>query len=190
MAFVCLKKLGGIFGSPNRDAFSRERFQKLLKRSDSPPISSAPGAQALPSPCVCGSCPAHWQATPPQSCCAFSNRSYGMSLRSQKIPPRTCWIFCVRSGWTWPSSANPCGIAVSISADCAANPCMPLCRKITVTTAELGTIHPGITFVPLENRYQALYLCTLSDKWLEPPIWDVAERLAAVFRQKDPHAAI
>lgn len=61
---------------------------------------------------------------------------------------------------------------------------------ITVTTAEFGTIHPGITFVPLENRYQTLYLCTLYDKWLEPPIWDVAERLAAVFRQKDPHAAI
>ena len=61
---------------------------------------------------------------------------------------------------------------------------------ITVTTAELGTIHPGITFVPLENRYQALYLCTLYDKWLESSIWDVAERLVAVFRQKDPHAAI
>lgn len=50
MAFVCLKKLGGIFSSPNRDAFSREKFQKPLKRSDSPPISSAPGGAGAPIP--------------------------------------------------------------------------------------------------------------------------------------------
>ncbi len=61
---------------------------------------------------------------------------------------------------------------------------------ITVTTIEDGYRCPGVAFVPLENRYQALYLCTLYDKWLEPPIWDVAERLVAIFRQKDPHAAI
>ena len=61
---------------------------------------------------------------------------------------------------------------------------------ITVTTIEDGYRCPGVAFVPLENRYQALYLCTLYDKWLEPPIWDVVERLVAVFRQKDPHAAI
>lgn len=56
---------------------------------------------------------------------------------------------------------------------------------ITVTTAEMWTASPGITFVPLENRYQALYLCTLYDRWLEPAVWDVAERLVAVFRRKD-----
>lgn len=39
-----------------------------------------------------------------------------------------------------------------------------------------------IVYVPLKNRHQALYLCTLYDKWLEPPIWDFAELIVKSFR--------
>ena len=30
---------------------------------------------------------------------------------------------------------------------------------------------PGIAYVPLKNWHQALYMCILYDKWLEPPVW-------------------
>ncbi|MBR2937409.1 MAG: LysR family transcriptional regulator [Oscillospiraceae bacterium] len=42
----------------------------------------------------------------------------------------------------------------------------------------------GVVFVPLENWHQALYMCILYDKWLEPPIWGFCEGLVKVFRSQ------
>lgn len=42
--------------------------------------------------------------------------------------------------------------------------------------------HPGITFVPVENWHQALYMCILYDKWLEPPVWGFVEDLVRRLR--------
>lgn len=42
--------------------------------------------------------------------------------------------------------------------------------------------YPGVTFVPVENWYQALYMCILYDKWLEPPIWGFGEDLVKSIR--------
>ena len=41
---------------------------------------------------------------------------------------------------------------------------------------------PGITYIPLTNWHQALYMCILYDKWLEPPIWDFVERVVKAVR--------
>ena len=43
---------------------------------------------------------------------------------------------------------------------------------------------PGIRFIPPHNRHQALYMCILYDKWLEPPVWDFIERVVKGFRTK------
>jgi len=40
----------------------------------------------------------------------------------------------------------------------------------------------GIRFVPLKNWHQALYMCILYDKWLEPPVWDFVERIVKGIR--------
>jgi len=40
-----------------------------------------------------------------------------------------------------------------------------------------------VCFVPVENWHQALYMCILYDKWLEPPVWDFVERLVKVLRK-------
>lgn len=42
-----------------------------------------------------------------------------------------------------------------------------------------------IVYRPLENWHQALYMCILYDKWLEPPIWDFVELLVRKLRQTD-----
>lgn len=42
---------------------------------------------------------------------------------------------------------------------------------------------PGIRFVPLKNWHQALYMCILYDKWLEPPIWDFVEIIVKAVRE-------
>ena len=44
----------------------------------------------------------------------------------------------------------------------------------------------GIHFVPLENWHQALYMCILYDKWLEPPVWNFVEQLVKVIRKNNP----
>ena len=43
---------------------------------------------------------------------------------------------------------------------------------------------PGIRFIPLRNWHQALYMCILYDKWLEPPVWDFTEIVVKSFRKK------
>lgn len=42
--------------------------------------------------------------------------------------------------------------------------------------------YPGVRFVPVENWHQALYMCILYDKWLEPPVWGFVERVVKVLR--------
>ena len=43
--------------------------------------------------------------------------------------------------------------------------------------------HSGVRFVPLNNWHQALYMCILYDKWLEPPVWDFVELLVTSIRE-------
>ena len=44
----------------------------------------------------------------------------------------------------------------------------------------------GVRFVPIENWHQALYMCILYDKWLEPPVWGFVEQLVKVIRINNP----
>ena len=43
--------------------------------------------------------------------------------------------------------------------------------------------HMNVAYVPLENWQQALYMCILYDKWLEPPVWGFVEKLVREMRQ-------
>ena len=44
----------------------------------------------------------------------------------------------------------------------------------------------NVRFIPIENWHQALYMCILYDKWLEPPVWNFVERLVAAIRRNNP----
>ena len=41
---------------------------------------------------------------------------------------------------------------------------------------------PDVRYVPMKNWHQALYMCILYDKWLEPPMWDFVELLVKTIR--------
>jgi len=45
-------------------------------------------------------------------------------------------------------------------------------------------MRPGVRFVPLRNWHQALYMCILYDKWLEPPIWEFVETVVKAVREE------
>lgn len=47
----------------------------------------------------------------------------------------------------------------------------------------------GVSFVPVKNWHQALYMCILYDKWLEPPIWNFVEGLVKTIRSMGTETA-
>ena len=42
-----------------------------------------------------------------------------------------------------------------------------------------------VCFVPLKSWHQALYMCILYDKWLEPPVWSFVESLVKTIRRQE-----
>lgn len=41
----------------------------------------------------------------------------------------------------------------------------------------------GVRYIPLKNWHQALYMCILYDKWLEPPVWEFVELIVKSLRR-------
>ena len=56
---------------------------------------------------------------------------------------------------------------------------------ICTICAECVQDREDICFVPLKNWHQALYMCILYDKWLEPPVWDLVEKLIKAIRKQE-----
>ena len=54
---------------------------------------------------------------------------------------------------------------------------------LCVLPGECAQPREGVRFVPLYNWHQALYMCILYDKWLEPPVWGFVETLVKVLRK-------
>ncbi len=61
---------------------------------------------------------------------------------------------------------------------------------ICIIADECVQSRSDVVFVPLKNWHQALYLCILYDKWLEPPIWTFVEKLVQVIRSQARDAAL
>ena len=57
---------------------------------------------------------------------------------------------------------------------------------ICVMSEDCVQTRPNVRFVPIKNWHQALYMCILYDKWLEPPVWAFSERLIQVLRSLYP----
>ena len=55
---------------------------------------------------------------------------------------------------------------------------------VTFIPSECVEHHPGVAYVPLRNWHQALYMCILYDKWLEPPVWDFIELVVRGMRRR------
>ena len=53
---------------------------------------------------------------------------------------------------------------------------------ICLLSEDCVTPKDHVRFVPVKNWHQALYVCILYDKWLEPPVWNFAEQLIKVLR--------
>ena len=56
---------------------------------------------------------------------------------------------------------------------------------ICVIPAECVAEKKGLRFIPLQNWHQALYMCMLYDKWLQPPVWEFLETMVKVIRKSE-----
>ena len=56
---------------------------------------------------------------------------------------------------------------------------------ICVLAEDCMQAREDVCFVPLTNWHQALYMCILYDKWLEPPVWEFVETLVKVIRSQN-----
>ena len=56
---------------------------------------------------------------------------------------------------------------------------------ICVISEDCIQSNKDVVFVPMKNWYQALYMCILYDKWLEPPIWGFVDELVKVIRRQE-----
>lgn len=56
---------------------------------------------------------------------------------------------------------------------------------VCVMSEECAAPMPGVSFVPIWNWHQALYMCLLYDKWLEPLVWDFLEDLVQIMRKQE-----
>ena len=53
---------------------------------------------------------------------------------------------------------------------------------ITLVAGNCICQREDIRYIPVSNWQQALYMCILYDKWLEPPVWAFVERLVKSIR--------
>lgn len=56
---------------------------------------------------------------------------------------------------------------------------------VCVLSEECAMPTAGVEFVPIWNWHQALYMCMLYDKWLEPLVWDFLEALVKAMRKEE-----
>ena len=59
---------------------------------------------------------------------------------------------------------------------------------ICVVSDDCTLPRENVRYIPLRNWHQALYMCILYDKWLEPPVWAFVERLVKAIRRNNPEA--
>ncbi len=58
---------------------------------------------------------------------------------------------------------------------------------ISLVSEDCVTARQDVAFVPIKNWHQALYMCILYDKWLEPPVWGFVENLVKTIRTLYPN---
>ena len=101
------------------------------------------------------------------------------------MEPQVVFHYNIDNGFTqW---ANGIGaderILCSVNTSNAALDLVEAGVGICVMSQDCVQERPGVRFVPVRNWHQALYICILYDKWLEPPVWTFVEQLIKSLRE-------
>ena len=116
---------------------------------------------------------------------SLANRSY-IDPKEVVGEPQVVFNYNVAESFKQWASGSPTDEAVLCTVD-TARAALDLVRAgmgISFVPNECVESMPGIRYIPLKNWHQALYMCILYDKWLEPPVWDFIELMVKLFRTK------
>ena len=98
--------------------------------------------------------------------------------------PQVSFQYGADSGFgQWASGAGEEKILCAVNTAQAALVLVAAGVGVCVLSEDCVQKRPGVAFVPVKNWHQALYMCILYDKWLEPPVWGFVERLVKVLRE-------
>ena len=111
------------------------------------------------------------------------------SIDPQEIASQPQIVFnynAERSFKDW-TTGSPSDEAVICTVDTAKAALDLVCAGLGITfiPRECVENRPDIAYVPVNKWHQALYMCTLYDKLLEPPIWNFVESTVKAFRAKN-----
>ena len=56
---------------------------------------------------------------------------------------------------------------------------------LCVMSADCAQPREDVRYAPLHNWHQALYMCILYDKWLEPPVWGFVDLIVSTLRNQE-----
>ena len=56
---------------------------------------------------------------------------------------------------------------------------------LCVMSADCVQNREDVCYAPLHNWHQALYMCILYDKWLEPPVWGFVDLIVSTLRRQE-----
>jgi len=111
------------------------------------------------------------------------------SLSPQQIAdlPQIAFRYDVENSFgQWASGISPEeNIVCSVNTAQAALELVAAGVGIAVMSESCVQQRSDVHFVPLKNWHQALYMCILYDKWLEPPVWAFVEELVRIIRKQE-----
>ncbi len=85
----------------------------------------------------------------------------------------------------WASGAGEERIVCAVNTAQAALDLVAAGTGVCVLSDQCIQQREGVCYRPLENWHQALYMCILYDKWLEPPVWGFVEELVKTLRKQE-----
>ena len=98
--------------------------------------------------------------------------------------PQVVYNYDVDNSFSQWASGNPVDESVICTVNTAQAALDLVAAGIGISFLPEDCVHgqKGVRFAKLRNWHQALYMCILYDKWLEPPVWDFVERVVKELR--------
>ncbi len=84
------------------------------------------------------------------------------------------------------ASGTPEKIVCSVNTAQAALDLVSTGVGVCVLSKDCVQQRENVVYVPLSGWYQALYMCILYDKWLEPLVWSFGEQIVKIIRKNNP----
>lgn len=111
-------------------------------------------------------------------------------LRPQEIihEPQVVFNYNVKESFSQWTTGSPSDESVLCTVDTAQAALDLVQAGVRIAFIPEACMQPcsGVRFLPLTNWHQALYMCILYDKWLDPPVWEFVERVVGKVRGTTP----